>query len=189
MVTEPYRWVDWLVKRRLHYICAHIESLCFPLEFLNKAHKCGVKAGLALHIATPVEIMKPFWMDCDMLLIMTSEPDGGDESIYPLVLQKAKDVMMMIGGKCTCVFVDGGIGEKELVSSGVAGVVGAALSRLVFGSNASEERLMQLSIKEKAPVRFVVIQGIFGRSGNVSDLFALHGLTAEKVAGKERAFL
>ncbi len=131
MVTDPMAWLPHLKACGVRSVCAHIEALRFPLLFLNTAKDMGMRAGLALNIATPLEAVRPFLDDMDTLLLMTAEPDGKGERLNKYALDRA----VKAAEECPVpVMADGALDEKAVKALGDAGAFGCVLGRLIFSS-------------------------------------------------------
>ena len=57
-------------------------------ETLGHIRSAGIRAGLALNPATPVERVEPYLESIDLLLCMTVVPGFGGQSFMPEVLSK-----------------------------------------------------------------------------------------------------
>lgn len=144
MVTDPVSYLEPLASFGIESVCAHIESMPYPLVFLNKAKALGMRAGLALNISTPSSALDPFVESMDYALCMTSEPDGADQALYPFALKRACALAQTAQFP---VYADGGVGEYALKLLGQAGAAAVVLGRLAFGAENPFEQLRRLSSK------------------------------------------
>jgi ribulose-phosphate 3-epimerase len=129
MVTDPLVWLPELEHANVGSVCAHVEALRFPLLFLNGAKAQGMKAGLAVNFATPLDRLMPFLPDMDFVLVMTAEPDGAGERLNGTALAKAVHAAKTLP---VPVFADGGMTEAALAALSEAGATGAVVGRLLF---------------------------------------------------------
>ena len=60
-----------------------------------KSKKQGIKAGVVLNPATPVEMIKDVLTDVDLCLLMTVNPGFGGQKFIPSVLKKIKQVKQL----------------------------------------------------------------------------------------------
>ncbi len=141
MTTEPERFLETAAESGAESICAHLEAMRFPLVFLNKARRLGMKAGLALNIGTPVEVVTPFLASTDFLLVMTAEPDDQGETLSDYALGKA---MAAAENLRIPVYADGALNEQALEKLKAAGAAGCVVGRLVFRSEDPAARLRSL---------------------------------------------
>ena len=55
MIEEPVRYIEEFAKCGADLITVHLEACSNLSETLDKIHACGVKAGISIKPATPVE--------------------------------------------------------------------------------------------------------------------------------------
>ena len=128
MANDPFNYLEELADCGVSSVCAHLEALDYPMVFLNRARSLGMKAGLALNMKTPVIETEIFWPVMDYLLLMTSEPDGGSETLYEVKLM-----------------VDGGITADRLPELSKADIYGVVMGREVFSHEDPYRKLLELS--------------------------------------------
>lgn len=143
MAREPGRYLEALASFQVQTVFAHIEALDYPMVFINRCHQLGMEAGIALNIRTPVSSIEPFHSMIDSVLIMTSEPDGGSECVYPPAVGKALRAVKELPD-CIKVMADGGLRESEVERLSASGAYGVVLGRLVFGAADPMEVLKNL---------------------------------------------
>ena len=131
-VLNPMEYVEPLCEAGVEMICAHVESLDFPSLFLGSVHQYGKKAGLALNVKTPIE-----------LILVSCEADAEGLKFQTGVLKKISKARKILG-KNTRIWVDGGINEDNLKDVIVAGADGVVIGRAVFGSNNPSESYARL---------------------------------------------
>ncbi len=141
MVSDPLAFLPVLQKAGVGSACAHLEALRFPLVFLNEAKALGIKAGLAINFATPLETLAPFLPDMDYLLVMTAEPDGRGERLNEAALEKALRAAKTLP---VPVYADGGLEETAAAALSKSGAAGAVFGRLVFRAENPALQLYQL---------------------------------------------
>ncbi|MDU3828350.1 MAG: ribulose-phosphate 3-epimerase, partial [Peptostreptococcus sp.] len=94
-----------------------------------KSH--GMKAGVVLNPATPVETIKHVLCDVDMVLLMSVNPGFGGQAFIPETINKIKELKSMIDerGLEIDIEVDGGVKAsniKEVVDAGANIIVGGS---------------------------------------------------------------
>ena len=111
MITEPIRYVEAFHKAGADYLTVHYEACEDVKATLDKIHECGMKAGLSIKPATPVEVLVPYLNDVDMFLIMSVEPGQGGQSFILESLDKIRELRNILNerGLNTHIQVDGGI--------------------------------------------------------------------------------
>lgn len=140
MITEPIRYVEEFQKAGADYITVHYEACEDVKVTLDKIHECGMKTGLSIKPATPVEVLVPYLNDVDMFLIMSVEPGQGGQSFIPESLDKIRELrsIMNENGLNTHIQVDGGIGVKNVGEVLEAGADVIVAGSAVFKGNAAE---------------------------------------------------
>lgn len=131
MVTEPIRYVKEFVSCGADIITIHLEACEDPGAALDAIHACGVRAGISIKPATPVEKLIPYLDKADMFLIMSVEPGFGGQAFIPESLGRIRQLRDLLDerGLEKDVEVDGGI-----YHSNVAEVLDAGANVIVSGS-------------------------------------------------------
>jgi ribulose-phosphate 3-epimerase len=143
MVKDPCFWLEQVAPLGVSRVYAHIETLDYPLLFLNRAHELGIEAGLALNVKTPLEFTRPFWPRCDALLVMTAEPDNEGERLYVPAFEKAVLIASQVPSELK-VYVDGALDLQAVRKLMRANIAGAVLGRSVFSASEPRNRLLEL---------------------------------------------
>ena len=131
MVTEPIRYVKEFASCGADIITIHLEACEDPGATLEAIHACGVRAGISIKPATPVEKLIPYLDKADMFLIMSVEPGFGGQAFIPESLGRIRQLRDLLDerGLEKDVEVDGGI-----YHSNVAEVLNAGANVIVSGS-------------------------------------------------------
>ncbi|MBU3180409.1 ribulose-phosphate 3-epimerase [Clostridium psychrophilum] len=132
MIEEPSRYIEDFVKAGADIITIHYEADRHIDRTINYIKSFGVKAGVALNPATPVDLIKHLISNLDLVLIMTVNPGFGGQKYIGYCLDKIKEVRGL-ADKCNkelLIQVDGGIDESNIreVVSGGANVIVAGSS-------------------------------------------------------------
>jgi ribulose-phosphate 3-epimerase len=111
MIEKPDRYIDEFVKVGADIITVHAEACTHLDRVIDNIKSQGVKAGVALNPATPLESVKYVLSKVDMVLIMTVNPGFGGQKLIPYTLQKVHDLKEIIDkeGLKVDIEVDGGI--------------------------------------------------------------------------------
>lgn len=106
--VDPY--IDAFADAGADIITVHPEAGAHVHRTLQTIRARGLKAGISLNPATPVDIVKNVIDLCDLVLIMTVNPGFGGQSFIPLI-DKIKDAKAIIDtvGHPVDLQVDGGI--------------------------------------------------------------------------------
>ena len=117
MISEPRKYIQKFVDAGADIITFHYEACETPEEvadIIELIHECGVKAGLSIKPNTPVEVVKPFSEDLDLVLVMSVEPGFGGQEFIPESLMKIQYLRYVIDeNDYDCLIeVDGGINAE-----------------------------------------------------------------------------
>lgn len=141
MVTDPGRYVEAFQEAGADILTVHLEACEDVQAVLDKIHACGMKAGVTIKPATPVEALVPFLDQADMFLIMSVEPGFGGQAFIPESLDKIRSLRSMLNerGLNTDIEVDGGIYQsnvKEVLDAGANVIVaGSAVFKGTIADN------------------------------------------------------
>ena len=150
MIEEPSRYVKDFVDAGCDIITVHQEACVHLHRTIQNIKSHGIKAGVSLNPATPVESIKHVLEDVDMVLLMSVNPGFGGQSFIPCVLDKIKEVKRIIDekGLNVDIEVDGGV-----KSSNIGDVVAAGANIIVAGSaifNSDSIEGAVISLRENA---------------------------------------
>ncbi|MGI5900405.1 MAG: ribulose-phosphate 3-epimerase [Christensenellales bacterium] len=111
MVQNPEHHIEDFIKAGADIITVHAEATIHLQRVIRLVKDAGLKAGLALNPATPLEYAKYVLDDIDLLLIMTVNPGYGGQKLIPATLRKIADARAIIDafGKDIELQVDGGV--------------------------------------------------------------------------------
>ena len=140
MVTEPERYIRDFVECGADSITVHAEA-CEDLErTIELIRAAGVKVGVSIKPATPVNDISHLLGEVDMVLVMTFQPGFGGQKYLEECTEKIKELRELIDaeGLDTQIQVDGGINEETLST-----VMEAGANLIVAGSYAFREDLAE----------------------------------------------
>ncbi|MZQ76314.1 MAG: ribulose-phosphate 3-epimerase [Peptoclostridium sp.] len=131
MIENPDNYVADFAKAGADIIVVHQEACRHLHRTIQNIKSHGVKAGIALNPATPVDTIKHVIGDIDMVLLMSVNPGFGGQSFIESVLPKISQVRDMAREMSLelDIQVDGGIKP-----SNVRMVVEAGANIIVAGS-------------------------------------------------------
>ena len=132
MIREPERYVAAFADAGADYITVHVETSPHLHRTVQQIRERGVKAGVTLNPATPVESIAEILPYVDLVLVMSVNPGfGGQSYIHTRTARIARIRRILDDGGLPGVElqVDGGVAEDT-----VAEVVGAGASVVVAGS-------------------------------------------------------
>ena len=124
MIQDPDRYLTQFVQAGADMLVVHRETCTHIHRTLAEIRRLGVKCGVALNPATPLETLD-YILDehLDMVLIMSVNPGFGGQSFIPSSLRKIAALKEMITARklSTLIQVDGGVTPEntpQLVAAG-----------------------------------------------------------------------
>nr|WP_309099320.1 ribulose-phosphate 3-epimerase [Fredinandcohnia onubensis] len=131
MIENPDQYISAFANAGTDIITVHVEACTHLHRTIQLIKSHGVKAGVVLNPATPVDTIKHVIEDIDLVLLMTVNPGFGGQKFIHSVLPKIEEVAGMVKEKNLNVEieVDGGVNEE---TAGLC--VGAGANVLVAGS-------------------------------------------------------
>ena len=151
MVTEPERYIQDFVNCGADSITVHAEA-CEDLErTIERIKDAGVKVGVSIKPATPVNDISHMLEDVDMVLVMTVQPGFGGQKYMDECTEKIQELKELIDKENLSVDieVDGGINGDTLETVMKAGANIFVAGSWVFGGDIAENvRHIQKEIEE-----------------------------------------
>ena len=131
MMENPDQYIKEFVDAGCDLIVVHQEACKHLHRTIQNIKSYGIKAGVALNPATPIETVKHVLEEVDMVLIMTVNPGFGGQSFIEGMIPKIKQLKSLIDekGLNVDIQVDGGIKPDN-----VDKVVKAGANIIVAGS-------------------------------------------------------
>lgn len=113
MIENPDQYIEAFAKAGADYLTVHVEACKHLHRTIQLIKSFGVKAGVVLNPATPVETIKHVLADVDMVLLMSVNPGFGGQAFISEVIPKIEAVKRMIDDKGLDVEIeiDGGVNE------------------------------------------------------------------------------
>ncbi|HBF6216078.1 ribulose-phosphate 3-epimerase [Clostridioides difficile] len=141
MIENPDQYIEEFVKAGCDIITVHQEACVHLHRTIQNIKSHGIKAGVVLNPATPVDTIKHVLSDLDMVLLMSVNPGFGGQSFIPCVLDKIKELKAIIDsqGLNIDIEVDGGISPKNVAEVVQAGANVIVAGSAIFGSDDIQE--------------------------------------------------
>ena len=111
MIKDPLKYIGAFVEAGADMITFHAESDSDIKLTIDKIHSMGIKAGLTVKPATPVDIILEYLPYLQNALVMSVEPGFGGQGFIASTMEKVtilKEAIIANGYDCI-VQVDGGI--------------------------------------------------------------------------------
>ena len=139
MVTEPERYIRDFVDCGADSITVHAEA-CEDLErTIEQIREAGVKVGVSIKPATPVNDISHMLEEVDMVLVMTVQPGFGGQKYLEECTEKIQELRDLIRDEDLNVDiqVDGGINDETMET-----VLKAGANLVVAGSYVFKDNLV-----------------------------------------------
>ena len=123
MIENPDNYIKEFADAGCDIIVVHQEACTHLHRTIQNIKSHGIKAGVALNPATPIETIKYVLQDVDMVLLMSVNPGFGGQSYIPVVTEKIKELKALIDemNLDIDIEVDGGVKPSniaEVVNAG-----------------------------------------------------------------------
>ena len=115
MVERPSDWIEPFKKAGADILTVHVESAEHHLHrALQSIHAAGMKAGVVLNPATPIESCVHLLPECDLVLLMSVNPGFGGQSFIYETPRKIRALRKEIDyrGLKTLIEIDGGVNPE-----------------------------------------------------------------------------
>ncbi|WP_019242355.1 MULTISPECIES: ribulose-phosphate 3-epimerase [Bacillus] len=114
MIENPDTYIEAFANAGADYITVHVEACKHLHRTISLIKSFGVKAGVVLNPATPVNTIQHVIKDVDMVLLMSVNPGFGGQSFIPEVLPKIRSVKEMAEqyNPTLEIEIDGGVNEE-----------------------------------------------------------------------------
>jgi ribulose-phosphate 3-epimerase len=135
MLSDPLSYVGPFKEAGSDSLTVHVEIDADPNLVLDAIRALGLKCGLAVNPATPVDALFPFLERLDLALVMSVEPGFGGQAFQPQALDKVRFLSAEIKrrGLDLPIQIDGGVNTDNAADCRRAGarflVAGSAVFR------------------------------------------------------------
>ena len=139
MITDPAKYVDNFINSNASLIVFHYEAVAEDKinELIAHIKEHDVEVGLSIKPDTPVEVLKPFLNELDVVLVMSVEPGFGGQKFNSAAVDKIAQLATLRkeNNYHYLIEVDGGINESTSKLCNDAGVDVLVAGSYVFGSD------------------------------------------------------
>lgn len=152
MIQKPELSLQSFIDCKPYFLTIHFESTRQPVRLLQFIKKSGIKAGVSINPATPVEQLFDILEYTDMILIMSVEPGFYGQKFIPSSLKKIEKLNTFIhtNNLQVIIEVDGGINEEnitDVVKAGARVIVAGSSVFKAHGVNAQAKKLLEIAKK------------------------------------------
>lgn len=141
MIENPDEYIEDFVTAQTEYITVHQEACRHLHRTIQSIKSKGIKAGVSINPATPVETLSCILEDVDLVLIMSVNPGFGGQKFIPLAVRKVKELaeIKRAKGYDFVIEIDGGVTLENAQMLAEAGVEMAVAGSAVFKADDVEE--------------------------------------------------
>ncbi|KGP92815.1 ribulose-phosphate 3-epimerase [Pontibacillus chungwhensis BH030062] len=146
MIENPDQYIPQFASAGADIISVHQEACPHLHRTIQLIKSTGVKAGVVINPATPVEMIKSVLPDVDLVLLMTVNPGFGGQQFIENVVPKIKEVANLREefGYNFEIEVDGGVKEGTAQTCVEAGADVLVAGSAVFNKENRGEAIQAL---------------------------------------------
>ena len=136
MISDPDPYIAAFAKAGASYISVHVETCIHLNRTIQLIRNAGVRPGVVLNPATPVESLHWIIEYVDLILVMSVNPGFGGQAFIPNSLDKIKALREMIAekGLKTLIEIDGGVSDQTIAAIAAAGADVFVAGSAIFSS-------------------------------------------------------
>lgn len=136
MIVEPDKWISQVRDLGAEIMNVHLEACPQLHSVVQRIHTAGMKAGVTINPATPVNLLEDIVEDVELVLIMSVNPGFGGQKFIPHAVEKVRRLRKLIDTTSSkaLIEVDGGVNlqtGKQLAEAGADILVAGSF---VFGA-------------------------------------------------------
>lgn len=141
MIENPDDYIADFVTPQTEYITVHQEACRHLHRTIQNIKSKGIKAGVSINPATPVETLSCILEDVDLVLIMSVNPGFGGQKFIPSAVRKVQELaeIKRANGYDFVIEIDGGVTLDNAKMLAEAGVEMAVAGSAVFKADDVEE--------------------------------------------------
>lgn len=146
MIEKPERYIQAFNEAGADVLTVHQEACIHLDRTLHAIREAGMKAGVSLNPATPIETIQHVLPLCDIVLIMSVNPGFGGQKFIPYTLDKIRRLSKMIQDQelSTLIEVDGGVSLDNCAEIVRAGARVLVAGNTVYGAADPKAMIVQL---------------------------------------------
>lgn len=136
MIVHPDRWISQVRDLGAEIMNVHQEACPQLHSVVQRIHAAGMKAGVTINPATPVNTLVDIVEDVDLVLIMSVNPGFGGQKFIPHAVEKVRQLRRLIDstGSKAMIEVDGGVNLSTGAELAKAGADILVAGSFVFGA-------------------------------------------------------
>lgn len=141
MIENPDNYIADFVTLQTEYITVHQEACRHLHRTIQNIKAQGIKAGVSINPATPVDTLSCILADVDLVLIMSVNPGFGGQKFIPQTVSKVRELAKIKKeqGLSFAIEIDGGVTLDNAKMLAEAGVEIAVAGSAVFKAENVED--------------------------------------------------
>ena len=147
MIVQPEKFIPEVKALGAYMMNVHYEACPHLHRVIGQIHEAGMKAGVTLNPATPVELLRDIINDVDMVLLMSVNPGFGGQKFIPSTIGKVEGLRRLIQetGSNALIEIDGGVNLETGRLLAKAGADVLVAGSYIFGAPNPQEACSLLS--------------------------------------------
>lgn len=147
MIVQPEKFIPEVKALGAYMMNVHYEACPHLHRVIGQIHEAGMKAGVTLNPATPVELLRDIINDVDMVLLMSVNPGFGGQKFIPSTIGKVERLRRLIQetGSNALIEIDGGVNLETGRLLAKAGADVLVAGSYIFGAPNPQEACSMLS--------------------------------------------
>lgn len=147
MIVEPQKWISQVRDLGAEIMNVHQEACLHLHRTVEQIHAAGMKAGVTICPATPVNTLVDIIEDVDLVLIMSVNPGFGGQKFIRHSLKKVEELRQLIDttDSKALIEVDGGVNAATGAELAAAGADILVAGSYVFNAPDPEAAIKSLA--------------------------------------------
>lgn len=147
MIVEPQKWISQVRDLGAEIMNVHQEACLHLHRTVEQIHATGMKAGVTICPATPVNTLVDIIEDVDLVLIMSVNPGFGGQKFIRHSLKKVEELRQLIDttDSKALIEVDGGVNAATGAELAAAGADILVAGSYVFNAPDPEAAIKSLA--------------------------------------------
>ena len=147
MIVQPEKFIPEVKALGAYMMNVHYEACPHLHRVIGQIHEAGMKAGVTLNPATPVELLRDIINDVDMVLLISVNPGFGGQKFIPSTIGKVERLRRLIQetGSNALIEIDGGVNLETGRLLAKAGADVLVAGSYIFGAPNPQEACSLLS--------------------------------------------
>ena len=136
MIENPDRYIPDFIKAGADLLAVQVETCPHLHRTIQMIREGGVRPGVVLNPATPLNAVEWILEDVDVVMIMSVNPGFGGQKFIPSSLEKIRQLRTIIDdrGLSTLIEVDGGVNSDTIADVAAAGADVFVAGSAIYGS-------------------------------------------------------